>query len=227
MATVRISGQLKEDIIDNAKESFTNRIEQVIHDNPRPESWGQRIYDTEVPSKDKAIALSLPDGWCEKTTQVQMNGFDHVPEDRTYDVELTRELTDGFRVENLKWDIPSQPVPVSGTHMLKGYHHNVDYRDPRYEWLKSEYATWLKPIKDILVEREKFVDDVRTLLDSAKTLAPLLKKWSGLWQLVPESAKNRHREVYEKPKADEIEDKTKDIDFDSLTTSITFNKLSD
>ena len=65
------------------------------------------------------------------------------------------------------------------------------------------------------------------MLDSAKTLAPLLKKWDGLWQLVPQSAKNRHREVYERPNADEVEDKTKDIDFDSLTTSITFNKLSD
>ena len=243
MATVRLSESLKSEILKNARDGYAKRIRKLKEDNPRPESWGQRIYDTLVPQELKNKLNQVPSDWFQNTVGVSMEGWqsgdssevkqaivdsltvtrDEQLGDYPYDVE-----DNDYFYNHLKWDIASQVRPVKGENsglIGGGYDYKIDIDDSRFAWLRKEYAEWIKPFKELLNERKVYMDNVKALLESHKTLAPMLKKWDGLWELVPETTKTRHKEVYERPTPEQLDDKTKDIDFDSLTATTTINKL--
>jgi hypothetical protein len=71
-------------------------------------------------------------------------------------------------------------------------------------------------------ERSKeFEDMVAQVIATYTTLAPALKAWPALWELIPEETKDRHREVRERVK----KDTTLDIDLNKLTAMATAAKL--
>ena len=55
------------------------------------------------------------------------------------------------------------------------------------------------------------------------TLAPALKAWPALWDLLDEDTKERHKKIVERKKKD-----TDDIgvDLNSMTAAVTFSKLT-
>lgn len=235
MATVRMSGVLKQDILRNLAQSYEHRLVDWDNNNPRPEDWGSRIYDTLVPQDLRDKLKAIPDGWLETTKTIKLNGFKDVADDSL--LNLPRELTGNYysdepyyigrtlSASHLEWDLPQRvPVPVEKKDSVISYEHRISVEDSRFEWLRVEYAKWIKPLQELLAERRKMIDNVQALLDSHKTLAPMLKKWEGLWGLLPEDAKNRHKQVVEKT-VSSTEDKTEGIDFNEVTSHLTMNKL--
>ena len=235
MATVRMSGVLKQDILRNLSQSYEHRLTDWDTNNPRPEDWGSRIYDTLVPQDLKDKLKAIPDGWLEITNTIQFNGFNHVADDSL--LNLPRELTSScysdeayyigksLSASRLQWELPEyMPVPVEKKDSVLSYEHVISAEDSRFEWLRIEYAKWIKPLQELLAERRKMIDNVQALLDSHKTLSPMLKKWEGLWGLLPEEAKDRHKQVVER-NVSSTEDKTDGIDFNEVTSHLTMNKL--
>jgi hypothetical protein len=70
---------------------------------------------------------------------------------------------------------------------------------------------------------QEFTEGVSKILSSFSTLAPALKEWPPLWELVPEHAKNKHKEITEKRKADKpsIDNST----LNTLTAAMIASKL--
>jgi len=235
MATVRMSGVLKQDILRNLSQSYDHRLVDWDRNNPRPEDWGSRIYDTLVPQDLKDKLKAIPNGWLETTSTIKLNGFKNVADDSL--LKLPRELTSScysdepyymgvtLSASRLEWELPQrEPVPVHKEESLFSYERLVVADDNRFEWLRVEYAKWIQPLQELLAERRKMIDNVKALLDSHKTLAPMLKKWDGLWGLLPEEAKDRHKQVVER-NVSSTEDKTDGIDFNEVTSHLTMNKL--
>ena len=235
MATVRMSGVLKQDILKNLAQSYEHRLVDWDTNNPRPEDWGSRIYDTLVSQDLKDKLKAIPDGWLETTRTVNFNGFKNVADDSL--LKLPRELTSNcysdepyyigrtLSASRLEWELPEKVhVPVHKNESVLSYERLISTDDSRFEWLRVEYAKWIKPLQELLAERRKMIDNVQALLDSHKTLAPMLKKWDGLWGLLPEEVKDRHKQVVER-NVSPTEDKTDGIDFDEVTSHLTMNKL--
>ena len=103
--------------------------------------------------------------------------------------------------------------------------YNLDWNNPDFKWLRDEYMRLNKPIYDIKAEAREFVDGVEKVIESHSTLAKALKKWEGLWDLLPSEAKERHKRVVERYESEPVEDTTKDVDFDKLTASIVTSKI--
>jgi hypothetical protein len=51
----------------------------------------------------------------------------------------------------------------------------------------------------LMLVQEEYVLSVEKVLDSFATLAPALKAWPALWELLPEETKDKHKQVRGKP----------------------------
>lgn len=235
MATVRMSGVLKQDILRNLSKSYDHRLVDWDTYNPRPEDWGSRIYNTLVSQDLRDKLKAIPDGWLETTRTIKLNGFKDVADDSL--LKLPIELTSScysdepyyiernLNVSHLEWELTEKvPVPVNKNESVLSYERLISADDSRFEWLRVEYAKWIQSLQELLSERRKMIDNVQALLDSHKTLAPMLKKWDGLWGLLPEEVKDRHKQVVER-NVSPTEDKTDGIDFNEVTSHLTMNKL--
>jgi hypothetical protein len=64
---------------------------------------------------------------------------------------------------------------------------------------------------------------VQKILHAHATLAPALKAWPALWDLLPESVKNKHRLVVSKASSEKPD--LDGVDVASLTATVVMNKL--
>jgi hypothetical protein len=71
--------------------------------------------------------------------------------------------------------------------------------------------------------QEEYLVSVRKVLDSFSTLAPALKAWPALWELLPEETKDKHKQVREKPAARGAS--AVDVDLDRLTAITAAHRL--
>lgn len=71
--------------------------------------------------------------------------------------------------------------------------------------------------------QEEYLTSIRKVLDSFATLAPALKAWPALWELLPEETKNKHKQVREKPAARGAS--AVDVDLDRLTAITAAHRL--
>jgi len=60
------------------------------------------------------------------------------------------------------------------------------------------------------------------VIEAHATLAPALKMWQPLWDLIPEEYKDRHRQVVEREK----KDVKVDVDLTALTAQVAFHKMT-
>ena len=81
MATVRFSGTLKSEIIQNAKEGWDIRVEKCVNDNPLDTTgWADKIYDILVPADVQSRLTGLPEQWKKSQDKFRFRGFSGAPE---------------------------------------------------------------------------------------------------------------------------------------------------
>ena len=221
MATVRFSDSLKRDILRNARDVFKKRIEDYLNAHPvNTSGWADRIYNTLVDTSLQQKLAVIPKDWVETSNGIGRIQFDNAERYKDFNLGST---PDGVNVD-LKYS-KRRPVPINRNHdieddipysiLVSGY--NLDWNNPDFKWLRDEYMRLNKPIYDIKAEAREFVDGVEKVIESHSTLAKALKKWEGLWDLLPSEAKERHKRVVERYDSEPVEDSTKDVDFDKLT----------
>lgn len=71
--------------------------------------------------------------------------------------------------------------------------------------------------------QEDYLVSVRKVLESFTTLAPALKAWPALWELLPFDVKERHKEVREKPAS--AKPGAPEVDLDKLTAITAAHRL--
>jgi hypothetical protein len=106
----------------------------------------------------------------------------------------------------------------------KSYSRNeFHYMDSRWDWLKPEFKEYNRKIFEATNKQEQFLTSVNRLMETYTTLAPALKAWRPLWDLLPDEAKERHKTIKERKvvKAEEL-----DIDLNAMTSAVTLSKLT-
>jgi hypothetical protein len=99
----------------------------------------------------------------------------------------------------------------------------LHWNDDRWDDVKKHVFDYNQRIQTIEQKEESFVNGVKEIINTYATLAPALKAWPALWDLVPDDAKERHKKIVERVKK-EASDITADLN--NLTAQVTFSKLT-
>jgi hypothetical protein len=207
MATVRFSKDLQDKIAANAKAKMAPAIAKAM-DSKLDNSWGQRIYDT-LFFEVKPLIAQLPAEWV-KTVQ-----------------KISIDVVAGRRCEMEFTFTTPQPWPhrFPDTELAK---KEYEYRDgitlkDHLVWgeFLAEVVAYRERVSAAEARRNEFVESVCKVVDAYTTLAPALKAWPPLWELIPEDVKDKHREIKVREKTEVI----LDVDIGKLTAMSTAAKM--
>ena len=225
MATVRFSDTLKGEIRNKAKAMFQDRIKQA-KDNV-PAHWADKVYECFFPADVRQKMASLPDYVLRTSEYIEVGGFANAPEDVWQTGDYTHQtwmLQGSIRLSF------SKPMPWvdkfsnAPTGFLSNYTNSkFDYTDSRWDWLKPEFKEYNRKVFEAINKQETFLSSVNTLMETYTTLAPALKAWRPLWDLLPDEAKDRHKTVKERKvvKAEEL-----DLDLNAMTSAVALSKIT-
>jgi uncharacterized protein (UPF0335 family) len=224
MATVRFSDSLRSDIADNARRMFDERISKA---RENPPNWAGNIYDLAF-GESVAKMNEFPDGYFNTDTDINFHGF----EGGTWNEELNEGIRMYFsedKTERRRFPhtINKLDNATLGVHGSSSYSWTLDATDPRWDSIKEEYEKYCRKINKLEQEQKAFVSGVKEVINTYSTLAPALKAWPALWDLVPQDRKEKHREIVERKKAsDTAAGLAKEVDLSKLTGQVTANKLT-
>lgn len=224
MATVRFSDRLKETVKRNASEMFAGQINQAKQSfDP---TWGDKIYDKLFSAEDIAKFNNLPKWAMSTKDSITLDGF--YGNDDVWQTACVRVPTWQVRSEITLNFACARPWPYDFDSADTGAKSSwrslkLDFNDERWAWLKDDFKAYTQRIFNAEAKQADFVDGVTKLMETYSTLAPALKAWPALWDLLDEETKDRHKKVVERAKRDISE---VDVDLNSMTAAVTFNKLT-
>ena len=222
MATVRFSERLVDEIKKNATDLFVDKAEKVRLTFGK--DWADKIYDCAFPAEVRNHVDALPSYWFEKQEQIQLNGF-HNNDESLRGGQPKYKLKNALNIPFSSAKHWPKDVARGNTGIKWDWRNTtIDFQDPRYTWLHKPFAELVEKLAKISDEKDAFVEGVKTVCDTYSTLAPALKAWPPLWDLLPQDAKDRHKKIVERtaPKqASEL-----GIDLTSMTSAVAFSKLS-
>jgi hypothetical protein len=213
MATVRFSDELKNDICLMASKLF-DAAEREARDN-YPKEWGMKIYDTMFMDHKNAM-LALPKDYFQRVDSINFKGLSGVAiVSHTIDLQLEQYVPMPYTTKAEDHGLAKEWGRYNGC--------VIDEGDPRWGWLVPEYTDYCAVIDTVMEERHVFLEGVTKVITTYSTLAPALKAWPPLWDLVPESAKVRHRTIVDRKKTEVV---IEGVDLDSMTAVSALAKLS-
>lgn len=224
MATVRFSDSLKDDIRNNARAMFTKAIDEAKADVPA--HWADKIYQSFFPSDVLAKFNALPDYAMKSELAQSFSGFYNAPEDVFQTAEFSSKA---YECDEIRLDF-SKPMPWPNNFQseVTGFKSEwraskANFNDSRWDWLKPEFKEYVRKIFEVEAKQAKFLEGINTLMKTYSTLAPALKAFPALWDLVPEEAKERHKKIVERKKAEIDVDS---MDIKGMTAAVTYSKLT-
>lgn len=209
MATVRITKELTETVLQRARDKFRDRITKAENSAPTGAEWGDYIYD-KLFGQYLPIMQQLPTEFFEYRTRIaiQRVGGQYT--------NLTFEMS-----SPMPW--PKNP-PADAPAEVNGYGGSFISLKDDLVWgeLYAEVTAWKERCGAIRKEAQEFTEGVSKLLSSYSTLAPALKAWPPLWELLPEHTKNKHKEITVRNKPEKV---APDVDTTRLTAVMAASKL--
>jgi len=224
MATVRFSDTLKETIRNNARAMFKQNIDKAKADVPA--HWADKIYQGFFPADDIAKFNALPAYAMQEKQALDFEGFFNAPEDvfqtathkqKAYECETVRlEFS-----KDMRW--PNDIEKMDTGFKFQWRNSKADYNDSRWAWLIPEFKEYVRKIFEQESKEASFLEGVDKLMETYSTLAPALKAWQPLWDLLDEDTKERHKKIVERNRKDSS---NLDVDLNSMTAAVTFSKLT-
>jgi len=207
MATVRFSKELIDQILSNAKAKMQPAVDKALQDRPDP-AWGQKIYDT-LFSDVLPTLRQLPDGWLKTVKEIKIDKVGSVRCDMTF---------------SLNGPTP-WPLEFKETALAKKESYWGDQITLKDDLVWSEFHAEVVAQNQKIIaakaRQNEFVASVRAVVHAYTTLAPALKAWPPLWDLIPEATKDKHREIKERVKGEV----SLNVDLDKLTAMSTMARL--
>lgn len=207
MATVRFSRELNTRIEQMARAKMQPAIDKAkaqTLDN----AWGQRIYDI-IFAEVKPIISQVPAGWFKMVNKICIERVG----DATCDMQFTFATP-------LPW--PDVFVTTAIAKRDRSYHDGIVLTCENV-WAEfyAEVVAYNQRVFAAKMRQRDFVDMVSKVCNTYSTLAPALKAWPPLWELIPEDVKNKHREIKERTKTEVV----LDVDINKLTAMSTAAKF--
>jgi hypothetical protein len=210
MAVVRFSDELKKAVTDNAKALFSNRISAAYKASPPiADEVADLVYAQFMPAIN-----TLPKEFLQWSNRVEIR----VPYN-TSSIEVSYQAAREYPKPNNRIKLDDDAI------MDSMFSISLKLPDtPKYKTYIEQIAVWHEGVKALEKQRDEFVDGVKKVIEAHTTLAPALKAWPPLWDLVPETFRERHRKVVERTKPASTAEL--DVDLTSLTAAVTIAKIT-
>jgi hypothetical protein len=212
MAVVRITGDLHDSVASAVGEQFD--AAQEAAEALRPEV-GMDVYNI-VLKNFLAETARIDPTYFQKVDRLTIRVRDTV----TGDVYETWTL-DGELI--VPYDLPES----EGKWDMGSYGHvTVDINnDPQFHGIYDQINEWQNALLKVKQERNAAQAAVKKVLDSFTTLAPALKAWPALWDLLPEYVKDKHREIVERTKATPVKIDVNETHLEKLTSKLVMGRI--
>jgi len=219
MATVRFSEVLKEAILKNASDMFHKELSDAYKDTPT--TWNaEYLYNTVFPKDIRDKINALPKKYMEEVSKISFGGF--------------RNVDDSLE-DKRAWNVPDLDFTFNTPHRMphgsqfddwdRSWRNiRLTYGTPRFATIQTEYKDWVTKQQAIRDKQDTFVAGVRQILNTYSTLSPALRVFPALWDLVPKEYQERHLTVTKRKQGSVKE--LGDLDVNSLTATVTLNKLT-
>lgn len=209
MATVRFSKELIDNILCNARNKMEPAVTKARETKP-DDSWGQIIYDI-LFLEVKPLIRQVPAEWFRTTSTLNIV---RVGGERC-GLEFRLAVPQPWPNCLVESDLVVSASAYGEGINLK--HHLV------WGEFHAEVVAYKERIKVATQRRDEFVEAVKEICTTYSTLAPAIKVWPPLWELVPDVVKDKHREVKEREK--KKEEVKLEVDLGKLTALSTAAKL--
>ena len=209
MATVVISDTLISTVCTKVESLFAARLNEA---NIVPPHWYNMVMQGLIPAEHRELISKLPKCYFVNIAHISVT-FNHPDYSRVFTIRGAITL------------LPHVLDPaISGAKNRYGQgSYELDYKDPRWAQLFAEYKTWSDTLNNIVTERAAAAKNASTLLRQYRTLAPALKAWPALWDLLPPHVQDRHKQITEKKPREKVEREA--VDLSGVTSQIVANKL--
>lgn len=207
MATVRFSKELINQILSNAKGKMQPAVDKALGQRPDT-GWGQKIYDTLFGDVLPTLR-QLPDGWVKTADEIKITQVGSAHLDMTFSLS-----------GKLPWPNEFKETELAKKNSYWGDH--ITLKD-HLMWSEfyAEVVAYKQRVHDAKKRQTEFVESVDAVIKAYTTLAPALKAWPPLWDLIPGATKDKHREIKERVKGEV----SLNVDLDKLTAMSTMARL--
>lgn len=203
MATVRFNMNIKETIIQTAKQQMKPAWDRVNALIPGPEE-GLKVYEIMF-AKELPLLEQLPDGWFEYRNNMTIG--------KLLEEEPTVNLCLKFP-KSVRW--PHAIYDNEVFTMSKYYQVQVELKPhPVWDSLITQVRAYRAAYRTQAHKEDVYIHSIRVMLDAYTTVSPALKAWPPLWDLLPQQCKLDHVKV-----ADKQQRKRNipvDVDLDAIT----------
>lgn len=210
MATVKFSGELRDRIVAAANAKFQQDVTKA--NDSHPKDWGDRIYDILFSSLQPKLA-ELPTYWFNKTDNIRIHSVGNTPVSLGYALKPARLWPTAM---------PERYVDDLLCHKRSHYSDDLILKDVEaFAEFKEEVLAWRKRVEAAQKRQAEFAESVKKVINAYATLAPALKAWPPLWDLIPDDVKEKHKRIVER-------ERTKvelDVDLDRMTALASFTKI--
>jgi hypothetical protein len=209
MATVRFSKELQDDIIKRAKAVFDKQIIAAEESRPDATAWGEKIYNT-LFGEYTPILNAVPQEFLYMVDQIEIGRVGDTRCHLRFILSTPRPWTRKFK--DTEYARANSGYDSTSINLLN---------HPAWAELHAEVKAWQERNAEAAAKRTEFVEQVKKIIEAHATLAPALKMWPPLWDLVPEKYKEKHREIVERTKKDvDVQ-----VDLGALTAAVVANKI--
>lgn len=216
MATVVLNQSNKDDIIRMANALFEKQIREAK--SPLPDSWGITIYQRVVEEQFGEQMKSVPAEFFPVFGVVAIRvRKDQNSTGENYQFELPTKKLFPFK-------LPSNPLADNTYHASASVQNSFELKFVD-EWadLREAISNRHAAITAAEEARKNFTGGVMKVLDAHKSLAPALRAWPPLWDLLPNAMKEKHKQIVERSKP--ADKQVIDADLDSLTGVVVRAKI--
>lgn len=207
MATVKIGKELRESVEKAAKNIFIKKKDALTQEMVNDYQSVENLYNI-IMSPYLPIIAQLPKEMVRQTKELTF-----IVKDVRYSTRFANERP---------WfsKVPKNEL-MDGS---RYYETDVNLQESAPEWrdVVEHTVTYKARIASLDEQQKTFVEGVRKILDSYSTLAPALKAWPPLWDLLSEDVKEKHKEVVERKKAEQVE---LGVDLSKLTSTVIAHKI--
>jgi hypothetical protein len=219
MAVVRFSDALKADIRSRAHKMFDARLvkaqEVDLTKWGNETDFGQFVYNNLFSSEQRMHMNAIKDFLPEKS-------YFLVRKVQGHDANLTVKLG-----VSKPWpELTSTGVRTVGSAMNRW---DVNLEGDVWDDLAAEIVKRNNNVKRVHEERETFVKGVDVLINRHTTLAPALREWKPLWDLLAEETKERHKKKVVRKRSEaqvKAELEAEGIDLNKMTSVVGMNRLT-
>ena len=224
MAVVHFSQKLRDEILKKGRRIYIDKMEK--HKDTFPAAFNKDLYEALMSPYIETIN-KLPTQFFSQITTINVLSVSGVKVEKEYTtgnpvvwpyISTSQAFKELFPYVQSEYTYRNTEINLAVKDLDGLFAHR-----PVLEPYREPLINWVAKAQEIKAQSEKFEAGVKDIINSYKTLAPALKAWPPLWDLLPEDAQTRHKQTATRKSANVVDEL--DVDLNALTSAVVSHKL--